>query len=103
MAYLLRSEIVPLFARRLTALYDFNMYLVLVGPIVLIWTALLFLGGAYRSRRTDALKDEVALVARTALFGSVLLALVVFGGRWDFISRPFILAFFGVNLVFLIA
>ena len=102
-AYLLRSEIVPLFSRRLTALYDFNMYLVLVGPIVLIWTALLFLGGAYRSRRTEALKDEVALVARTALFGSVLLALVVFGARWDFISRPFLAAFFVVNLVFLVA
>ena len=102
-AYLLRSEIVPLFARRLTALYDFNMYLVLVGPIVLIWTALLFLGGAYRSRRTEALKDEVALVARTALFGSVLLALVVFGARWDFISRPFVAAFFVVNLLLLVA
>ncbi len=52
-AYLLRSEVVPHFVRSLTALYDFNMYLVLVGPIVLIWSGLLFLGGAYRSRRTE--------------------------------------------------
>ena len=33
-------------------LYPFTWYLVLVGPIVVIWTGLLFLSGAYRSRRT---------------------------------------------------
>ena len=101
-AYLLRSAVAPHFLPKLTALYDFNLYLVLVGPIVLIWSGLLFLGGAYRSRRTETLKEEVALVARTALFGSVLLTLVVFGLRWDFISRPFLATFFGVNLVFLV-
>jgi exopolysaccharide biosynthesis polyprenyl glycosylphosphotransferase len=104
-AYALRSELFPiLFPSRFpTELYPFNLYLALVGPIVLVWTGLLFAAGAYKSRRTLGLKDEVALVARTSVFGSLVLTSVVFGARFDFISRPFLIIFAIVNLLFLIA
>jgi exopolysaccharide biosynthesis polyprenyl glycosylphosphotransferase len=104
-AYVFRSELMPRLFPGLfpTGLVDFSFYLALVGPIVFIWTGLLFASGAYRSGRTRALKDEVAIMARTALFGSVALTIVVFGVRWEFISRPFLLLFFFVNLVFLTA
>src|ERR1017187_5317285 len=102
-AYVLRSELLPHLFSRLTPLYQFNWYLVLVGPTVLIFSGLLFLEGAYRSHRTLRLKDEVALMTRTSFFGSLLLALVVFGARWDFISRPVLAIFFIVNVLFLVS
>src|ERR1035437_6343287 len=101
-AYALRSEFLPRLFSRLTPLYEFNLYLVLVAPTVLIFSGLLFLEGAYRSHRTLRLKDEVALMTRTSFFGSLLLALVVFGARWDFISRPFLAIFLAVNVLFLV-
>ena len=100
-AYGLRSVLLPKLLPRLfpTGLFDFSFYLTLAGPIVVIWTALLFASGAYRSKRTAGLKDEMGLVARVAVTGSVLLTLVVFGARWDFISRPFLLIFCGMDVV----
>src|SRR5450756_1965662 len=102
-AYTLRSELLPRLFSRLTPLYEFNLYLVLVAPTVLLFSGLLFLEGAYRSHRTLRLKDEVALMTRASFLGSLLLALVVFGARWDFISRPFLAIFFVVNILFLVA
>ena len=90
-AYLVRSEVLPrYFPERLTPLYPFTWYLVLVGPVVVIWTGLLFLSGAYRSRRTSGLKDEALLVVKIVLGGTVLLTILVYGLRLDFISRPFL-------------
>lgn len=104
-SYLVRSEVLPRLFPGLfpTELFALPLYLTLVGPIVVIWTGLLFLLGAYRSRRTTNLRDEVTLVARAALYGSVLLTLVVFAFRWDFISRFFLLLFALVNLAFLVS
>jgi exopolysaccharide biosynthesis polyprenyl glycosylphosphotransferase len=104
-AYALRSELLPILLPSLfpTGLFDLPHYLTLVGPIVVIWTALLFASGGYRSRRTAGLADEAGLVARVAFLGSTLLTLVVFGARWDFISRPFLLIFALVDLAFLFA
>ncbi len=103
-AYALRSELLPLLLPRPFpgGLVDFSLYLALVGPIVLIWSGLLFGGGAYRSRRTQVLQEEMALMGRTAFLGTLLLTIVVFGARWDFISRPFLLIFFAVNALFLV-
>src|ERR1039457_6715133 len=58
-------------------------------------------GGANSS--TLRLKDEVPLMTPTSFFGSLLLALVVFGARWNFISRPFLAIFLAVNVLFLVA
>ena len=103
-AYLVRSEVLPrYFPGRLTPLYPFTWYLVLVGPVVVIWTGLLFLSGAYRSRRTSGLKDEALLVGKIVLGGTVLLTILVYGLRLDFISRPFLPLFAVVNTVFLLA
>lgn len=103
-AYVLRSELLPrLFPGRFpTGLYPFSYYLVLAGPIVVVWTALLFGWRAYRSRRTSGLRSEVALLLRISATGTVLLTLVVFAARWDFISRPFLLIFALLNWVLLV-
>ncbi|HRY45118.1 MAG TPA: sugar transferase [Thermoanaerobaculia bacterium] len=102
-AYLVRSELLPrFFPERLTPLYPFTWYLVLVGPVVVIWTGLLFLAGAYRSRRTSGLKDEALLVGKIVLGGTVLLTILVYGLRLDFISRPFLPLFAVLNTVFLV-
>ncbi len=102
-AYLVRSEILPrFFPDRLTPLYPFAWYLVLVGPVVVIWTGLLFLAGAYRSRRTSGLKDEALLVGKIVLGGTVLLTILVYGLRLDFISRPFLPLFAVLNTIFLV-
>ncbi|MBL8112283.1 MAG: sugar transferase [Acidobacteria bacterium] len=84
-----------------TGLVDFGKYLTLAAPILVIFSLLLFGAGAYRSRRTSNLRNEAALLLRTASFGTLLLTFVVFTARWDFISRPFLLLYFAVNLVFL--
>jgi len=104
-AYALRHVTLPWLFPKLfpLGLFDFSAYLTLAGPIVVIWSTLLWAGSAYRSWRTGNLRDEVALVARTALFGTILLTLVVFAARWDFISRPFLLIFFFVNLLLLVS
>jgi exopolysaccharide biosynthesis polyprenyl glycosylphosphotransferase len=102
-AYLVRSELLPrFFPDRLTPLYPFTWYLVLVGPVVVIWTGLLFLAGAYRSRRTSGLKDEALLVGKIVLGGTVLLTILVYGLRLDFISRPFLPLFAVFNTLFLV-
>ena len=103
-AYGLRHIVLPgLFpATFRLGLFDLPHYLTLVGPIVVIWTGLLFGMSAYKSRRTASLRGEVALVSRAAVFGSVLLTLVVYGARWDFISRPFLLIFAILDLLFLV-
>ena len=102
-AYLVRSELLPrFFPERLTPLYPFTWYLVLVSPIVVIWTGLLFLAGAYRSRRTSGLKDEALLVGKIVLGGTVLLTILVYGLRLDFISRPFLPLFAVLNTLFLV-
>ena len=103
-AYWLRNTVFPrLFPHLYPAgLLEFSLYLVVAGPIVVLWSALLFLSDAYRSRRTLGLKDEVSLVVRVSFFGTLLLTLVVFAARWTFLSRSFLFVFFFVNLFFLV-
>ena len=103
-AYWLRNDLFPrLFPRLYSAgLVEFSLYLVAVGPIVVLWSLLFFLSNAYRSRRTLGLADEVSLVARVSFFGTLLLTLVVFAARWTFLSRSFLFVFFFVNLFFLV-
>lgn len=103
-AYYLRSAVFPRVFPSLFphGLFDFSLYLTLVGPIVLIWTGLFFGAGAYKSRRVSSLPDEAWLLLRIPVIGTVLLTLVVFALRWEFISRPFLVIFAAVNVVFLL-
>jgi len=105
LAYSLRSALLPRLLPGLypTGLVDFPLYLVLVGPMVVVWSALLWASGAYRSRRTLGLKDEVSMVGRVALFGSLALTLIVYAARWTFISRSFLVILFFVNLFLLVS
>ena len=91
-AYWLRSGLFPRLFPGLypTGLLEFSLYLVVAGPVVVLWSLLLFLSGAYRSRRTLGLADEVSMVARVSFFGTLFLTLVVFAARWTFLSRSFL-------------
>jgi exopolysaccharide biosynthesis polyprenyl glycosylphosphotransferase len=104
-AYWLRNDLFPRVFPRLypAGLLEFSLYLVVVGPIVVLWSLLLFLSNAYRSRRTLGLADEVSMVARVSFFGTLFLTLVVFAARWTFLSRSFLFVFFFVNLFFLVS
>jgi len=104
-AYWLRNDLFPHVFPRLypAGLLEFSLYLIVVGPIVVLWSLLLFLSNAYRSRRTLGLADEVSMVARVSFFGTLLLTLVVFAARWTFLSRSFLFVFFFVNLFFLVS
>jgi exopolysaccharide biosynthesis polyprenyl glycosylphosphotransferase len=102
-AYFLRSEVLTRLSPKHfpTGLYPFSFYLTLAGPMVVIWTGLLFGSGAYKSRRTSGLPSEAALLLRISVTGTVLLTLYVYSVRWEFISRPFLLILCAVNLAFL--
>ncbi len=102
-AYFLRGTLLPVLLPKVfpAGLHPLSLYLVLAGPIVLIWSAFLFATGSFRSRRTSGLKTEMAHVARVSLGGTVALILVVYLARWDFISRPFLFLFGIVGIVFL--
>ncbi len=104
-AWWLRSDVFPKLVPRLypTGLADLTLYLVIAGPVVVLWSVLLFLSSAYRSRRTLGLKDEVSLVARVSFFGTLFLTLVIYAVRWTFLSRSFLFVFFFVNLFFLVS
>ena len=102
-AYWLRSSVLSrFFPGRLTELYPISYYLILVGPIVVIWSGLLYASGGYRSRRTSGLKDEVLLIGKIAIGGTALLTILVYGLRLDFISRPFLPLFAVTNTLFLV-
>ncbi len=103
-AWWLRSDVFPKLFPRLypTGLLDLSLYLVLAGPVVVLWSVLLFLSSAYRSRRTLGLKDEVSMVARVSFFGTLFLTLVIYTARWTFLSRSFLFVFFFVNLFLLV-
>ena len=103
-AWWLRNDVFPKLFPRLypTGLADLSLYLVLAGPIVVLWSALLFLSSAYRSRRTLGLKDEVSMIARVSFFGTLFLTLVIYTARWTFLSRSFLFVFVFVNLFFLV-
>ena len=102
-AHFLRGSVLPVLFPKVfpSGLHPFSLYLVLAGPIVLIWSALLFVTSSFRSRRTSGLKTEMSHVARVSLGGTVALTLVVYAARWDFISRPFLFLFGAVGVLFL--
>src|SRR5215831_13558374 len=76
-------------------LFPLDQYLLLLFFILPIWGLLLSAAGFYRSHRTLPFGEEIWAAARVSVGGTVILVLVIFGLRFDFVSRWF-LVFFGV-------
>jgi exopolysaccharide biosynthesis polyprenyl glycosylphosphotransferase len=105
LAWWLRSHLFPQLLPGLfpTELYAFSRYLGILPLVLAIWTGLLLSREAYSSHRTVRLYDEVLRVARVVLLGTLILAACGWLLRLDFVSRPFLVLFSGINLSLLIA
>ena len=104
LAWWLRSHVAPLLAPSLfpTELYPLSRYLGLLPLVLAIWTVLLVNREAYTSRRTVALASEVWQVVRVVGAGTLTLAAAGWLLRLDFVSRPFLILFASLDLVFLL-
>jgi exopolysaccharide biosynthesis polyprenyl glycosylphosphotransferase len=104
LAWWLRSHIAPRLAPSIfpTELYPLSRYLGLLPLVLAIWTLLLITLEAYTSRRTVALASEVWQVVRVVVAGTLILAAAGWLLRLDFVSRPFLVLFATLDLLFLI-
>ncbi len=86
-----------------TELYPLSRYLGLLPLVLAIWTALLVTREAYTSRRTVALYREVWQVLQVVALGTLILAASGWLLRLEFVSRPFLFLFAGLDVLFLVA
>ena len=82
-------------------LFPLEQYLLLLFFILPIWGLLLAASGFYRSHRTKPLGEEIWASARVAFGGTVILVLLIFGLRLDFVSRWFLVLFGFLNFLLL--
>jgi exopolysaccharide biosynthesis polyprenyl glycosylphosphotransferase len=95
---LLRTELPGLFP---LAIYPLEQYLLLLFFILPIWGVLLAGAGFYRSHRTLPFGEEIWAALRVSVGGTVILVLLIFGLRLDFVSRWFLVLFGIVNFLLL--
>jgi len=104
LAWWLRSHVAPRIAPALfpTELYPLSRYLGLLPLVLAIWTLLLVNREAYTSRRTVALASEVWQVVQVVGAGTLTLAAAGWLLRLEFVSRPFLILFATLDLIFLL-
>jgi undecaprenyl-phosphate galactose phosphotransferase/putative colanic acid biosynthesis UDP-glucose lipid carrier transferase len=104
LAWWLRSHIAPQIAPSIfpTELYPLSRYLGLLPLVLAIWTLLLVTREAYTSRRTVALAAEVWQVVQVVGGGTLALAAAGWLLRLDFVSRPFLVLFATLDLLFMV-
>jgi len=85
------------------AMYPFRKYLWLLGVTIFIWGILLPVCGLFRSFRTRPMKEEIFRIIRVSLIGDIILIAVIFIVKAYYISRPFVIIFGGINILFLSA
>lgn len=105
LAWALRSHVAPQLLPGVfpTELYPLSRYLGLLPIVLIIWTALLLSRETYSSRRVVSLSAEAWQVLQIVAFGALALAATGWALRLDFLSRPFVLLFAGLDLLFLFA
>ena len=103
LAWWLRSHVAPQLAPAIfpTELYPLSRYLGLLPLVLAIWTLLLVTREAYTSRRTIALASEIWQVVQVVGAGTLTLAAAGWMLRLDFVSRPFLILFGTLDLLFL--
>jgi exopolysaccharide biosynthesis polyprenyl glycosylphosphotransferase len=104
LAWWLRSHVAPQIAPSVfpTELHPLSRYLGLLPLVLAIWTVLLVNRETYTSRRTVALAAEVWQVVQVVGIGTLALAAAGWLLRLDFVSRPFLILFATLDLVFLV-
>jgi exopolysaccharide biosynthesis polyprenyl glycosylphosphotransferase len=104
LAWWLRSHAAPELLPALFPgqLYPLSRYLGLLPLVLAIWTVLLVVSETYTSRRTVALHQEVWHVVQIVGGGTLVLAACGWLLRLDFVSRPFLVLFAVLDLLFLI-
>jgi exopolysaccharide biosynthesis polyprenyl glycosylphosphotransferase len=99
-AYLVRKQLPsPWFG----PLFPFSDYIGLLLVTIVLWNLLFAIG---RPGRTGIVSDPLEVIKEvtlTVLTGSVLIGAAIFILKYDFISRPFIVIFGFMNLIFLCA
>lgn len=105
LAWVVRSHLAPQLFPGIfpTELYPLSRYLGLLALVVPIWTILLLTQEAYTSRRMVSLSAEAWHVLQVVALGVLSLAAAGWLLRLDFLSRPFLGLFAGLNLLFLLA
>jgi len=105
LAWLVRSHLAPRLWPSLfpTHLYPLSRYLGLLPLVLAIWTVLLVTREAYTSRRTVSLRRETWQVVQVVVLGTLVLAAAGWLLRLDFVSRPFLVLFAVLDLLFLLA
>ncbi len=104
LAWFFRSNLAPRLFPGLfpTELYPLSRYLGLLALIIPIWTVLLLTREAYTSRRLVSMAAETWHVFQVVALGTLSLAAAGWLLRLDFLSRPFLALFAGLNLLFLL-
>jgi exopolysaccharide biosynthesis polyprenyl glycosylphosphotransferase len=105
LAWWIRSHIAPRIAPSVfpTELYPLSRYLGLLPLVLAIWTLLLVTREAYTSRRTVALASEAWQVVQVVGAGTLTLAAAGWLLRLEFVSRPFLVLFATLDLLFLLS
>ncbi len=105
LAWVIRSHFAPIAWPQLfpTRLYPLSRYLGLLPLVLSIWTLLLVTGHTYTSRRTVSLRREAWQVVRIVVLGTLILATTGWLLKLDFVSRPFLVLFGTLDLLFLLA
>ena len=87
----------------LPGLYPLEQYLIVIMASVPISLFCLWLGGVYRYRILRSYLVESWLVLRAVLLTGVLVATLAFLLKWHFLSRSFLVSFFVIATVALVA
>lgn len=73
--------------------YPLDRYLPLLFVILPVWYLAFYASGLYGRRAARTLRTEVSRLARGITVAGLLLALVIFLGKFDYVSRPVIFLF----------
>lgn len=77
--------------------YSLDWYLPLLGFIVPIWLLVFHAMGLYGRRASRALRTEVSRLVRALAVAAMLLFLIIFAAKLDYVSRPLIGLFLLLN------
>ena len=83
-------------------LFPFSMYLNLLWLILPIWSLSFYVMGLYRYLREAGFWRESWTILKAVFLSSVLLSVLVFGLKFQFVSRIFFMSFAALDLVLVI-